>query len=167
MRLYPASLFNAYNICPRQAWLMSRQLIADQENMYLEIGRLIDNIHFKRDKKKIFLADIQAILDMITKNDGTYYIAEIKKSSKILKSGILQLKYYLYLLKKKKGIEAKGIIKIPQERISKEVRLTIEDEKNIERILQKMETIIFNDMPPAPTWLKVCSKCGHFEFCWS
>uniref|UniRef100_UPI0025BFFCF8 Dna2/Cas4 domain-containing protein n=1 Tax=Desulfurella sp. TaxID=1962857 RepID=UPI0025BFFCF8 len=59
----------------------------------------------KKEKKKIYIADLEAMIDMIVKKDKIYYIAEIKKSSRTLASGILQLKYYMYLLKNKKGIE--------------------------------------------------------------
>jgi len=168
MRYFAPSVFNAYNICKRQAWLMTRQLTADQHNEFIEIGRLIDETSFKKEKKKIYLVDLEATLDMVTRKDGVYYIAEIKKSSKSLKSGIFQLKYYLYLLKIRKGIKAKGIIKIPTEKISKKVYLSESDEKNIHRILVEMEkTLNREKAPKLEKMLKVCPKCGYFEFCWS
>jgi CRISPR-associated exonuclease Cas4 len=169
MKYFPPSLFNAFNICQRQAWLMSRQLTADQHNEFLQIGKLIEETFYKREKKTIYLADIEAMIDMVIKKDGFYYIAEIKKSSRTLKSGIFQLKYYLYLLKNKKGIDAKGVIKIPKEKISKNVVLDNDDEHKIEKILSDMELVLFNNsIPPKPkNILKICYKCAHFEFCWS
>lgn len=168
MRYFPPSIFNAYNICKRQAWLMARHLNADQYNDFLAIGRLIDETTYKREKKKIYLADLEAMLDMVSKKDGVYYIAEIKKSSKTLESGILQLKYYLYLLKLKKGIVAKGLIKIPKERISREVILTEEDEEKIYNVLLEMNKVLNFERPPKfDKILKICFKCAHLEFCWS
>jgi len=147
---------------------MTRQLTADQHNEFLEIGRLIDETTFKREKKSIYLADMEAMLDMVTKKDGIYYIAEIKKSSKTLESGIFQLKYYLYLLKKRKGIDIKGIIKIPKEKISKNVVLTNDDEVKISNILKEMEKVISLAIPPKlKKRLKFCSTCAHLDFCWS
>lgn len=160
------SIFNAYNICPRQAWLMSRQMTADQENSFIDIGRLIDETSFEREKKKIYLADIGAMIDMVTKKDGTYFIAEIKKSSKTLNTGIFQLKYYLFLLRKK-SITVKGIIKIPKEKKSIEVELTKEDSETIECKLKELEDILEKETSPQAKRLGVCPKCGHFEFCWS
>ncbi|WP_022670963.1 CRISPR-associated protein Cas4 [Hippea alviniae] len=166
MRTFAPSIFNAYNICKRQAWLMIRNLTADQDNAFLEIGRLIDETAFKREKRKIYLADLEAMLDMVTKKDGIYYIAEIKKSSKTMETGIFQLKYYLYLLKKKKGIKAKGLIKIPKEKISKTVELTQEDEKKIEKILKEMSVVLYSDAPPKVLRnSKKCKVCAHYEFC--
>ena len=160
------SIFNAFNICPRQAWLMSRQMTADQENSFIDIGRLIDETSFEREKKKIYLADIGAMIDMVTKKDGTYFIAEIKKSSKTLPTGIFQLKYYLFLLKNK-SIIVKGIIKIPKEKKSIEVELTEEDSETIECRLKELGNILNKKTSPQAKRLGVCPKCGHFEFCWS
>ena len=167
-KTYPPSIFNAYNICKRQAWLMVRQLNADQSNEFLEIGRLIDNESFKRQKKRIYIADLEALIDMIIKKDETTYIAEIKKSSKTLESGINQLKYYLYLIKVRKGINAKGIIKIPKERISREVILTEHDIEAIEKTLREMNRVLGSDKPPEiKNMMRICKVCAHFEFCWS
>jgi len=47
------SIIQAYNICKRQAWLMSRQITGDQYNEFLAIGRLISEESFKRDKKEL------------------------------------------------------------------------------------------------------------------
>lgn len=160
------SVFNAFNICHRQAWLMSRQLIADQENTYLDIGRLISETTFKREKKEVYLADINAVIDMITKKNGQYFVAEIKKSSSTLETGIFQLKYYLYLLKAKQ-INIKGIIKIPSEKKSQIVELQEDDITAIESILAEADKIISYESAPKPERVKWCSKCAHSEFCWA
>ncbi|MGA1871090.1 MAG: CRISPR-associated protein Cas4 [bacterium] len=160
------AIFNAFNICPRQAWLMSRQMTADQESSYLGIGRLIDQSSFQRAKKKVYLADMGAMIDMVTRKDGKFYVAEIKKSSATLETGIFQLKYYLYLLHRK-SITVKGLIKIPKEKKSMEVELREEDISLIEKKLDSLEIILCADLPPKAIRLKICPKCGHFEFCWS
>jgi len=168
MRYYPPSIFNAYNICKRQAWLMMRNLSADQYNEFIEIGRLLDQNSFSREKKKIYLADLNATIDMVIRDGEIYYVAEIKKSSKTLKSGILQLKYYLFLLEKRKGIKTNGIIKIPKEKISKKIALTLEDKKKIEDILEEMHEVLKSEViPKIDKKLSSCKNCGHFEFCWS
>jgi CRISPR-associated exonuclease Cas4 len=162
----PPSIFNAFNICQRQAWLMSRNLTADQQSLFLEIGRLINETSFEREKREIYLADIHAKIDMITRKNGSLFICEIKKSSKTLETGIFQLKYYLYLLKQK-GFSYKGIIKIPKERKSIEVELSENDMEEIKKKVELAKSIISSDEPPTLKRLKICSKCAHFEFCWS
>ena len=162
----PPSIFNAYNLCPRQAWLMSRNLTADQDNLYIDIGRLIDEESYKREKKKIYLADSNAMVDMVTKQDGRYFIAEIKKSSATLKSGIFQLKYYLYLFYKR-NINIDGVIKIPKEKKSIKVHLNEKDIRLIESKIDELNEILSREEAPQAKRLKICSKCGHNEFCWS
>ena len=162
----PPSIFNAFNICPRQAWLMSRNLTADQHTAFLEIGRLISETSFLKEKKEIFLADMHAKIDMITKKDGDLFVCEIKKSSRTLNTGILQLKYYLYLLKEK-GLNYKGIIKIPKERKSMEIELTDKDISIIEEKLKLSTDILAKETPPKAKRLNICPKCAHFEFCWA
>ncbi len=168
MENFPPSIFNAYNICKRQAWLMFHGLIADQDSMLLEIGRLIDYNSFKKEKRRIYIAEIEANIDMITRKNDCYYIVEIKKSSRTLNNGILQLKYYLYLLESKMGFKAKGMIKIPAEKISREVVLTRKDKEKIEQILKEMSMVLRSETPPRlKSKLPICRKCAHFEFCWS
>ncbi len=136
--LIPPSIYNAFLICPRQAWLMSRQMVADQEFTYLDIGRLISEESFSREKKEIYIPDLSAKIDMITLKDGKYFVAEIKKSSASMKSGIEQLKYYMYLLKLK-GLEIKGMIKIPLEKKSLEITLNSSDIDNIEKKIREIK----------------------------
>ncbi|HED05343.1 MAG TPA: Dna2/Cas4 domain-containing protein [Ignavibacteria bacterium] len=111
------SLIQAYTIFSRQAWLMSRQMSANQNDSFLEIGRLINKTTFRHEKKKIYLAEFAAEIDFITLKNGCLFAAEIKKSSRTMASSIKQLKYYLYLFSKK-GIKCKGVIKITKEKIS-------------------------------------------------
>lgn len=162
----PPSIYNAYFICQRQAWLMFRQLTADQHHSNIEIGRHIDDTSYEREKKKIYLADISAMVDMITKRGDEYFVAEIKKSSKRLDNAIIQLKYYLYLLRSK-SVNVKGMLKIPREKKNIEVELSDEDIKAIEKNIKMIFYMIYRDSPPDRINKKICTKCAHYEFCWA
>jgi len=162
--VFAPSVYNAFLICKREAWLMLRQMIADQENSYLDIGRLISEETFSREKKEIYIPDLSAKFDMITKRNGQYFVAEIKKSSASMKSGIEQLKYYMYLLRAK-GIEIKGLIKIPNEKKNLEVVLNDLDIKFIEENLKNLEILSCEEFPPTAIKIKYCQKCAHYEFC--
>jgi len=162
--LFSPSVYNAFLICKRQAWLMLRQMIADQSNIYLDIGRFISQETFLKEKKEIYIPDLSAKIDMITKKNGQYFVAEVKKSSASMKSGIEQLKYYLYLLKIKE-VEVKGLIKIPTERKSLEVILSSADIYFIEDNLKNLENLLHEELPPQAIKIKYCQKCAHYEFC--
>jgi len=160
------SLLQAYEICPRQAWLMSRQITADQQNTYLDIGRFISEDSFAREKKEIYIPDLAAKIDYVKNKDGQFFVAEVKKSSATMQSGIEQLKYYLFLLNKK-GIQAKGLIKIPKEKKSMEIELTEEDKKRIKAKISDLQNLLEQEEPPPAKKIKKCKSCAHYEFCFS
>lgn len=63
------------------------------------------NIDMEEAKKEIVIGSIR--LDSIKRQDGSWIVMEVKKSSKFLQSSYYQLLYYLYNLEEK-GITAKG-----------------------------------------------------------
>lgn len=156
----------SFLICPRQSWLMFRQLNADQRHTSLELGRLTDDTTYEREKKKVYLADVSAMVDMVTQKDGEVFIAEIKRSSKRIENAIKQLKYYLFLLRRKSVI-VKGMLKIPKEKKSIEVELSGEDVRDIERSIDRILAELYKSAPPPRAAKKICKKCAHLEFCWS
>ncbi len=159
------SIYNAYHICKREAWLMYHQICGDQMNEFLYIGRLLSEDTFKRKKHEIVLADLPAKVDIIESRNGNMIIAEVKKSSRLIENGILQLKYYLYMLKKK-GYIFKGEIKIPKEKISKKIELNDDDIKFIEKSLEEINEFLSLGIIPTPEKKTICTKCSHYEFCW-
>ena len=102
---------------------------------------------------------------MVTKKEGEYFIAEIKKSSKRMDNAIMQLKYYLYLLRAK-SVKAKGLLKIPKEKKNIEVELSEEDIESIEDKIKKAWAVLLNESSPIKAGKQVCSKCAHYKFCW-
>ncbi len=165
MKIQP-SLYNAYHICRREAWLMYHQVTGDQMNEFMYIGRLLSEDTFQRKKHEIMLADLPAKVDMIETRNGELMIAEIKKSSKRYENGKLQLKYYLYLLHQK-GYKIKGEIKIPKEKKREIIELDEEDIAFVEKSLIEIEKLVQEELPPEPKRIKDCAKCAHYEFCFS
>lgn len=66
-----------YYICKREVWLMARQITPFQEHPFIELGRLISEESFSREKKDIRLDNIA--IDLIQKPDGQVVVGEIKK----------------------------------------------------------------------------------------
>lgn len=145
---------------------MYHQVTADQQNENLEIGRFIDKTSYSRGKKRVYLADVGAKIDMIFEKNGEHFIVEIKKSSKKKENAEKQLKYYLYLLLMK-GKKFRGILRFPTERKSINVDLSENDIKFIEENLEKIEVLLQDKFLPIEKRTKLCPKCAHFEFCWS
>ncbi|PID31196.1 MAG: CRISPR-associated protein Cas4 [Candidatus Cloacimonadota bacterium] len=158
------SLLQAYKICPRQAWLMSRNLIGDQSNDFLKIGRLISEEAYKNSLKEVEYNSNK--IDIIKKKDGKTVFIEVKKSSHAIDSAILQLKFYMYNLKDRfKNIC--GEIRVPKEKKVIPIEFAENDIKEIEDISKEIGTLINKEKPPLPIRIKPCSKCSYNEFCWS
>lgn len=140
------SLVQSYNICKRQVWLMAHQIIPDQEHPYIEIGRLIDDNSYDRDRKKIHFENV--VLDLVRIDKDNLLIGEVKKSSRAESSAKMQLLFYLYKLKQS-GIVAKGQLLFPEERKREIIELTLEAEDQITKSIEKIKEIIQKEKAPA------------------
>lgn len=158
------SIIQSYIICPRQTWLMSRNISGDQYNEFLAIGRLISEESYQRNKKEINIGSNK--IDFIRKENDSLIIAETKKSSKMLKATEAQLLFYLYSYKNKFR-EVKGEIRIPKEKKIIEVELTKEKADYIEGLVEEINSIVDKDSAPLKKRIKACSSCSYLEFCWS
>ncbi|NMB34071.1 MAG: CRISPR-associated protein Cas4 [Clostridium sp.] len=163
-KLITGTLIQSFTICRRQTWLMAHQIIPDQEHQYIELGRLIDEKSYNREKKRIHFENI--VIDLVRSNKGDLVIGEVKKSSKAAKSAKLQLAFYLYRLKQK-GIEGKGLLLFPKERKRETVELTTELERELEKMFTKIYLLILEQTPPAVERINFCKNCAYRELCFS
>jgi CRISPR-associated exonuclease Cas4 len=143
---------------------MSRELHPNQEDDFLEIGRLIHENTYLRERKEILLNHIK--IDLIKKGEDNFIIAEIKKSSRFLLPSRMQLLFYLYKLKNM-GINLKGELLVPKERKREKIELTLEGEEEIKNTIKEIREIIRKDKPPQASKIKFCQKCAYNEFCWT
>jgi len=158
------SIIQAYLICPRQAWLLARQITGDQYNNFLAIGRLYSEETYKREKKEIIIGKNK--IDVIKGKDGLLTIIEVKKSSKIVEASKMQLLNYLYHLSKK-GHSVKGEIRIPKEKKIIPVKFGDNEKKLIEKLHKEINELISRDQIPESKRIKACKNCSYSELCWS
>ena len=153
-----------YYICPREVWLMSRHLEPSQSNPFIEIGRLISETTYEREKKQIHLENM--VIDLIKKDGENLIVCEIKKSSRFEKAAKMQLAYYLLNLKRL-GIEVKGELLFPKEKKKLEVILTAELEEELKEAEKEIKKIMFMSYPPKKTEISYCKTCAYREFCYA
>lgn len=158
------SYVQAFFICTRQVWFMSRQVCPDEDNIFLQIGRLIQKQAYSRERKEVHIEHLA--LDMIKRGEKTLVIAEVKKTSKAIEAARMQLAFYLYELKNM-GIEAEGELLFPEERKKEILILTPEWEGKVEKVKQEILELINQPLPPSPHRGRYCSKCAYAEFCWA
>lgn len=153
-----------YFICQREVWLMSHQLVPDQDDQNIDLGRFFHDQSYKRKSKEINLGNI--VIDVMDSEDGELIVGEVKKTSKFKESARMQLLFYLKELKDK-GLEAKGMLMFPKEKKREEVILTKKDEAELEKVTKDILRIIYLDKPPESKKIAYCKKCAYSEFCFS
>lgn len=151
-------------ICQRQVWLMSHGIVPDQENDFLFLGKFLHENSYKRDHKEVSFENLK--FDLIDSDEGNIVIGEVKKSSSSKDSAELQLKYYLYRLRKH-GYNVRGILSFPSERKRINIELTEEDYREIEAIENDVKNIVSQQKPPKAVKIKRCKNCAYAEQCWA
>ena len=134
----------------------------EQESELVELGKFIHETSYQREKKEI-MVDNTIVIDF-TGNDKI--IHEVKKSNKIEKAHIWQLKYYLYYLKQKGILNVTGELNYPKLKKIEKVSLTDNNEKELKKIFSNIDEIINRDTPPPHINKSFCKKCAYYEFCY-
>lgn len=157
------TLIDCYYICRRETWLMARNIATDQENQYIQLGRLVNQTTYQRNRKQINLENV--VIDLTKLDDEKIVIGEIKKSSKAEHAAKMQLCYYLYVLRGY-GIEAEGELLFPKEKKKEKVALTDDIVLELERAIEEIKSIAAQETPPPAVKIKYCTNCAYREFCW-
>jgi len=163
--LVTGSIVAAFVACPRQAWLMARQMTPDEENVFVAIGKYIHETSYSKERKEIVVENMRIDLICRSENDFTL-VGEIKKSSRTMENGRMQLLFYLYRLRNM-GIHAEGELLFPKERRREKVILTEEEIPRVEKLIQEVKNTILMPNPPPPVKSHRCSPCAYREFCWA
>ena len=164
MRRINGLQINYYFICKTKLWLFSHNITLELESDNVQLGILLHENSFK--KEKDFLIDNLINVDFIKISDSIE-IHEVKKTEKMDNSHEFQLLYYMFYLKNEKDIDnIRGFLDYPKNRKKKEVFLTKEKEDELVKIIEDIDNIIKNNMPK-PKKSKICRKCAYFEFCFS
>jgi len=151
-----------HSICKREVWLIAHAIEADQQNDFLELGKFIHEHSYRRERKEIAI-DNTIVIDLLPSGK---VIAEVKKSSKFLRSAKMQLLFYLWYMKQK-GVDLKGEILIPNERKKIEVTLTPSNETKLLKAMEEIENIVAMPRPPKAKKIPFCKNCAYKELCWS
>jgi len=159
------SMIQAYMICARQTWLISRQVYPGQDNVYLEIGRLISEESYQRERKEVRIDNL--LIDLVRKEGSkNMVVGEVKKTSRAEEAARLQLAFYLYELYQM-GIEAEGELLYPEEKRKEKVLLDEEMYKKVAKIKESIFNLIMKSTPPEPQRIPRCGKCSYAELCWA
>ena len=157
------TLINYYFHCQRQCYLHANRINLEDNSEDVRIGKVLHEINEEKSKKgEISIDNIK--IDKLTRD----YLVEVKKSDSDIESVKWQVLLYLYKLKQK-GINKKGKIEfIEKNRQDKKihfVELNEASEKNLLEVLEKIESLINQDIPPTVKFEPKCKKCAYYEYC--
>jgi CRISPR-associated exonuclease Cas4 len=143
---------------------MARNVVPDQDNPNVDLGRFIQDQTYQREKKEISFGNIK--LDIIKKGKDGLVIGEVKKSSKFEASARMQLAFYLSELEKA-GLKARGELFFPKEKKREALELNSELRAELDSAVRDILRIAYLDQPPEPMKCKWCKNCAYAEFCWA
>lgn len=153
-----------YKICKREVWLMSKNILPDQMDENIDLGRFIHENSYQRKEKEVLFGNVK--FDVVFENEDKLVIGETKKTSKYENASKYQLAYYLSVLKDS-GINAEGVLLYPEEKKRTKVILTKELEDELKDIIKEIEEIQEKDIPPELKKINFCKNCGYREYCYS
>lgn len=160
--LLSGTLIHYYATCPREAWLYSRRIHADQYDENILMGKALADI--KEDQLHAFpFSNLK--FDKIGKQRGHYLVTEYKKSMSNPQGAKMQLLFYMWQLKtslKLKEINGKVI--------SGRTVIYIEGNeanmKLMEKLIIEISEFLSQPTPPPFEQIKFCKGCGYRDYCY-
>lgn len=162
MNKITGTLINYYFHCKTQCWLHANRINLEDNSEDVRIGKILHQINEEKNKTAEISID-NVKIDKITRD----YLVEIKKSDSDPQAVKWQVLLYLYKLKQK-GVEKKGKIEYIEKRGDKKVEFIDLDEvneKELLEVLEQIENLINQEIPPSPKFENKCKKCAYFEYC--
>ena len=156
------TLINYYFHCKTQMWLHANRINLEDNSEDVRIGKVLHQINEEKNKHSEISID-NVKIDKITRD----YLVEVKKSDSDPQAVKWQVLLYLYKLKQK-GVEKKGKIEYIEKRGDKKVEfieLTSSNEKELLKVLNRIENLMNQEIPPAVKFENKCKKCAYFEYC--
>lgn len=150
-----------YFVCKRKLWYFTHEISMETENENVMLGKLLDENSYQRDEKHINI-DNTINIDFIKEHRELH---EVKKSKAIEEAGIWQVKYYLYYLKQRGVSPITAKIDYPLLKKNLIVELTEDDEKQMEKIIEDINTMKVQEQPPKLCIGKICTKCAYHDLC--
>lgn len=155
-------MFYYYFVCHRKLWYFVNEINMEQNSELVEIGKILDENSYGREKKSI-LIDNTINIDFIR---GECVLHEIKKTKAIEEASIWQVKYYMYYLSKRGVKNITAVIDLPLMKQTKEIFLEEGDMQKIEEIIKDIEKILQQEKPPSIINEKTCNKCAYYDLCY-
>ena len=151
-------------VCVRKLWLFHHHIEMEHASDYVDLGQLLHEESYPREKTREALVDSLIRIDFIDK-EGVLH--DVKSSQSMEMAHTMQVLYYLYVLQQKGLPNRKGVINYPRQRRTTEVELTPEKQAEVEAAIQRVQQITDLPTPPKAEFIRLCRSCAYGELCWS
>jgi len=160
-----ATHINYYFVCHRKLWLFANGIQMEHTSEVVAEGKLIGETTYTDRSQQYTEVEVDGIkIDFYDAKNKVVH--EVKKSDKVEKAHIAQVKYYIYKLGLQ-GIEGvTGLIEYPKLRQRETVQLEPGDEEMIQGWETNIRNLIANEICPPLLNKPICKKCSYFDFCY-
>jgi CRISPR-associated exonuclease Cas4 len=149
-------------VCPRKCWLFVHGIEQETGSELVALGRLLHETSFRRQVQRN--VEVEGFVRVDFTAQGIVH--EVKHGPAQHRAHVLQVAYYLWLLRER-GIETQGILHYPRQRRREVVQLSPELETELHATLKQVQEIRTMPTPPAvPRRMAICRSCAYDEFCW-
>lgn len=153
-----------YIVCKRKLWLFANNITMEKYSDLVDIGRLISETSFKREKEKEVLIGDTIKIDFI-KIGNEVVVHEVKKSKKLEEAHIWQVKFYIYSLQNL-GVNChSGVIHYPKLMRKVDANFDDNDRITIENFANEIRSLL-REPVPSPIKKGYCKKCAYYSFCY-
>lgn len=159
------ALVSYYFICRRKVWLHAKGLDLENvtDNAHVIKGKILHETRYPRERQRDLLID-NIKIDFL-RYGNEIVVHEVKKSRKFEEAHLWQLKYYIFVLRRKGVSCLRGILHYPASMRRVEVEMTDADEKVIKEALGEIKRILNQQAPPPVKKRKFCLQCAYWDFC--
>lgn len=98
---------------------------------------------------------------------STRTVHEIKKTPRLEKAHVAQVKYYLAEMEKLGIPDVKGLIEYPKQRKTTSVSLGADDRERVKDWIEQVEEIVSREACPTLVPKSYCKSCAYYDFCYS
>ncbi|PRY48839.1 CRISPR-associated Cas4 family exonuclease [Arcticibacter pallidicorallinus] len=160
-----ATLINLYHVCKRELWLHANGIRMEHTSETVAEGKLIGETSYASRSEKYTEVEIDGIkIDFYDARNKVVH--EVKKSNKVEKAHIAQVKYYIYKLLRN-GVEGvSGVIEYPKMRQTERVCLSPADILEIEDWERSIDQIVKSENCPPLLDRPICKTCSYYDFCY-
>jgi CRISPR-associated exonuclease Cas4 len=160
-----ATLVSEYHICKRRMWLHANGIRMEHTSETVAEGKLIGETTYTNRSQQYTEVEVDGIkIDFYDARNKVVH--EVKKSDKVEKAHIAQVKYYIYKLGQQ-GIEGvTGLIEYPKMRQTETVEMEPGDKELIQTWEMNIKQIVGSEICPPLLRKPICKQCSYFDFCY-